>query len=152
MCGFLSCPLLGTWPATQACALTGTLTSDPLVHRLVFNPLSHTSQGRKKILMSHKIWNICSVELVTREMQIIKPTKRHLFIPNGLTKIIKAHNIKCGWRYVVKEIFIVIQVGIAMLWNYLVLPSKSEHVLSLEANNSTPGNILKKLLHVSPES
>ena len=24
-------PLLGTWPATQACALTGNQTSDPLV-------------------------------------------------------------------------------------------------------------------------
>ena len=23
MCGCLMCPLLGTWPATQACALTG---------------------------------------------------------------------------------------------------------------------------------
>ena len=26
-------PLLGTWPATQACALTGNWTGDPLVHR-----------------------------------------------------------------------------------------------------------------------
>ena len=25
-------PLLGTWPATQACALTGNQTRDPLVH------------------------------------------------------------------------------------------------------------------------
>ena len=38
-------PLLGTWPATQACALTGNRTSDPLVHRRALNPLSHTSQG-----------------------------------------------------------------------------------------------------------
>ena len=36
---------LGTRPATQACAPTGNPTSDPLVHRLAFNPLSHTSQG-----------------------------------------------------------------------------------------------------------
>ena len=35
----------GTWPAAQACALTGNQTSDPLVHRPAFNPLSHTSQG-----------------------------------------------------------------------------------------------------------
>ena len=41
----LACPLLGTWPATQACALTGNQTGDPLVRRLVLNPLSHTSQG-----------------------------------------------------------------------------------------------------------
>ena len=39
------CPLLGTWLATQACALTGNRTSDPLVHRPALNSLSHTSQG-----------------------------------------------------------------------------------------------------------
>ena len=38
-------PLLGTWPATQACALTGNGTSDRLVPRPALNPLSHTSQG-----------------------------------------------------------------------------------------------------------
>ena len=38
-------PLLVTQPTTQACALNGNQTSDPLVHRLAFNPLSHTSQG-----------------------------------------------------------------------------------------------------------
>ena len=38
-------PLLGTWPKTQACALSGNLMGDPLVHRSVLNPLSHTSQG-----------------------------------------------------------------------------------------------------------
>ena len=44
--GCLLCaPLLGTWPAIQACALTGNRTSDPLVHRLVLSPLSYTSQG-----------------------------------------------------------------------------------------------------------
>ena len=39
-------PLLGTWTATQAYALTGNQTGDPLVRRLVLNPLSHISQGR----------------------------------------------------------------------------------------------------------
>ena len=34
-----------TWPATQACALIGNQTGDPLVHRPVLNPLSHASQG-----------------------------------------------------------------------------------------------------------
>ena len=41
----LMCPVLRTWPATQACALTGNRTGNPLVHRLALNPLSHTSQG-----------------------------------------------------------------------------------------------------------
>ena len=39
-------PPLGTWPATQACALTGNRTSDPLVHQPALNLLSHTSQGQ----------------------------------------------------------------------------------------------------------
>ena len=38
-------PPLGTWPTTQACALTGNRTGDLLVHRPTLNPLSHTNQG-----------------------------------------------------------------------------------------------------------
>ena len=34
-----------TWPATQAHALSGNRTSDPLICRPALNPLSHTSQG-----------------------------------------------------------------------------------------------------------
>ena len=41
----LSCPLLATWLATQACAPTENGTGDPLVFRPALNPLSHTSQG-----------------------------------------------------------------------------------------------------------
>ena len=41
----LTRPLLGTWPTTQACALTGNQTGDLLVLRPTVNPLSHTSQG-----------------------------------------------------------------------------------------------------------
>ena len=36
---------LGTWPAAQACALTGNQTRDPLVQRPALNLLRHTSQG-----------------------------------------------------------------------------------------------------------
>ena len=38
----LAHPLLRTWPATQACALTGNRTSDTLVHRPALNPLSYS--------------------------------------------------------------------------------------------------------------
>ena len=38
-------PLLGTWPATQACAPTGNQTCNSLVHKQALNPLSPTSQG-----------------------------------------------------------------------------------------------------------
>ena len=33
---------LGTWPATQVCALTGNRTYDPLVLRTALSPLNHT--------------------------------------------------------------------------------------------------------------
>ena len=42
----LEWPLLETLPTTQACALIGNRTGNPLVSRLVLNPLSHTSQGQ----------------------------------------------------------------------------------------------------------
>ena len=42
----LACPLLETWPASQACYLTGNRTTDPLLCRLALSPLSHTSQGQ----------------------------------------------------------------------------------------------------------
>ena len=35
-------PLLGTWHATQACAVTGNQTSNHLVRRPAFSPLSFT--------------------------------------------------------------------------------------------------------------
>ena len=41
----LTSPQLGTWPTTEACALTGNWTGNPLVCKPALNPLSHTSQG-----------------------------------------------------------------------------------------------------------
>ena len=52
------CPLLGTWLTSEACALTGSWASDPLVHRPVLNPLSHTKQSltlkKKKLITCYK--------------------------------------------------------------------------------------------------
>ena len=45
MVAFRTPHTLGTWPATQACALTGSRTNNTLVLRLALSPLSHTSQG-----------------------------------------------------------------------------------------------------------
>ena len=57
MCGCLSrSPAQQTWPSAQACALTRNWTSNPLVLRPAFNPLSHTSQE----IISHilkECWN-----------------------------------------------------------------------------------------------
>ena len=41
----LAHPQPGTWRTTQAGALTGNQTSDPLVHRPALSPLKHTSLG-----------------------------------------------------------------------------------------------------------
>ena len=54
----LALPPLGTWPASQACTLTGNQTSDPLLLRLALNSLSCTSQGCSSFLcvcISHTI-------------------------------------------------------------------------------------------------
>ena len=48
--------VLGTWPATHACALTGNRTGDPLVSRSTLNPLSHTSRGRVYVFNLYKKW------------------------------------------------------------------------------------------------
>ena len=48
----LTRPQLGTWPATQTYPLTGNLTSDLSIRRLVLTPLSHTSQGRKMLILT----------------------------------------------------------------------------------------------------
>ena len=48
-------PPLGTWPVTQACALTGNRTGDLSIGRPVFNPLNHISQGTLSFLwISHE--------------------------------------------------------------------------------------------------
>ena len=48
--------------ATQACALTGNQTGDPLVHRPALSPLSHVSQGviqiKKKNTKNYWLMNI----------------------------------------------------------------------------------------------
>ena len=46
----LTCPLLGTWSTTQAHALTGNRTSNPLVCRPAQDPLSHTGQDHYSFL------------------------------------------------------------------------------------------------------
>ena len=43
----LTHPVLGTQPATQACALTGNQTGEAPVGGPALNPLSHSSQGKK---------------------------------------------------------------------------------------------------------
>ena len=68
----LARPLMGTWPATQACALTGNQTSDPLVHKLVLNPLSNTSQGW--------IFRIWYLKIQSKQVGYQKPMQKNLLL------------------------------------------------------------------------
>ena len=66
MCGcLLHVPPLGTWPATQACALTGNRTRDPLLCRPALNPLSHTNQG-----LIYKICIMSITFIITTEFKL----------------------------------------------------------------------------------
>ena len=51
---------LGTWPAIQACALSGNHTCDPLVCRPTLNPLRHTSQGWMVLVVGDGGRNNCT--------------------------------------------------------------------------------------------
>ena len=51
-CVVASYPLMRTWPITQAHALTGNRTGNPVVCRPVLHPLSNTSQGNSSNILN----------------------------------------------------------------------------------------------------
>ena len=53
MCGCLTHPLLGTWPAIQASSLTWNEVSDLVIRRLAVKPLSHTTLGSVPFLVTN---------------------------------------------------------------------------------------------------
>ena len=56
-CVVASCaPPLGTWPATQECALTGSRTGDPLVCRLALNPLEPHQPGPAILVLAYRTY------------------------------------------------------------------------------------------------
>ena len=55
-------PLQGTWPTTQACALTGNRAGDTLVHRPVLNPLSYTGHGANFVISFNQRFLQCIVQ------------------------------------------------------------------------------------------
>ena len=59
----LMCPLLVTWPTTQACAMIGSQTSNPLILTPALNPLSHTSQGTFVTVFNSDMRNTTNVSL-----------------------------------------------------------------------------------------
>ena len=72
----LTCPQLGTWPATQACALTRNWTCDILVCRPVLSPLSHTGQS------FHFVFNVNSWITSSTAYPRSIPPLHSIFVPN----------------------------------------------------------------------
>ena len=66
----LAWPLVGTWPATQACALVGNWTGNFSVGRPVLNPLSHTSRGSFNPFKNLTSWTLLSPLLNIRNSGI----------------------------------------------------------------------------------
>ena len=60
--------LLGTWPTTQACALTGDWTGDPLVCKPALNPLSRTSPGPSLLFLVFNISSVWPVISLSRKL------------------------------------------------------------------------------------
>ena len=86
----LPCPLLGTWPATQACTLTGNQTGNPLVHRLALNPLSHTSKGLLLSYMNYLYVFILTICLTVSQVLLESWTGKSLqvhFVVLGIFSI-----------------------------------------------------------------
>ena len=70
----LGCPAMGTWPTSQACALTGNRTGKSLSRRPALSPLSHTSQGWRPTYFNS--FNLHNKPL--RGMQLVTPCRKPL--------------------------------------------------------------------------
>ena len=70
---------LGTWPTTQACALTGSQTSDLSVCRLAHNPLSHTNQGYSSSLGARHPGSL----IILRDPENVRVTGKALSVAHG---------------------------------------------------------------------
>ena len=96
----LICSLLGTCPTTQACAMTGSQTSDPLVHRFTLNPLSYTSQGLSCFLIGTSIRNVLSNLNIQRVLQRTFSNERKLFLCKRMISVVlKETKIDINLRY-----------------------------------------------------
>ena len=101
----LAHPLLGTWPTTQACALTGNWTGDPLIHKPGLNPLSYTSQGTKTKFLFYYIKYRKLIEDFTVALFIIMKNWKQPKCPlsvywmSNLRYIVKQWNPTWQWKW-----------------------------------------------------
>ena len=80
MCGCLSNDPYTRYLTRNPCALTGNWTGDPLVHRLVLNPLSHTSQDSHLLheLINSLLLPIIESLLLVAEIIAIGKQAKHI--------------------------------------------------------------------------
>ena len=72
----LTCPQLATRPATQACALTGNWTGDPLVCRPALKPLSYTGQGHLRYFFKSSLFHcVCYSRSANRSYKPVPQLK-----------------------------------------------------------------------------
>ena len=81
-------PQMGTWPATQACALIGNQAGDFSVCGMTHNPLNQTSQDKTMNLYLN--WNKpvhinCYTDLLTR----VRSSMLYIFNCMGILKLCK---------------------------------------------------------------
>ena len=93
-------PLLGAWPATQACALSGNRTGDLLVRRPVLNPLSHSSQGWGRVIPLRKRVMVIGSPLglvIVRGHQYSEPRQTGAKVNQGQCRALRGLH-PSGWR------------------------------------------------------
>ena len=112
----LACPLLGTWLATQACALTGNWTSDPLVLRPVLNPLSYTSQDSFLFLVNLAISNLnrtLTGIFMIHKLPVMRTNK-----PVSFTSMVILVYVYCPLLYIVFLYNFLSAIFFLEHWNY----------------------------------
>ena len=116
----LAHPLLGTWLTTQACAVTGSQTSNPLSHRPALDPLSHTSQASIWVFDEYKIFLNLSVETLSPLIYFVKFHFISSLIPN--TSWFFFPQMYC-WVFVCSPLFMFpCQPSVDIVYFYCYLP------------------------------
>ena len=122
-------PLLGTWPETQACALTGNRTGDPSVHRLALNPWSHKQPG----ILQHSLWGQ-GLEMAQRHVCTVDSYNTlSVWVGNNLQNIIKWQETRrepLAVNGVEEEYFYV------RAWTHTEYPGKGAHSISSNWNTT----------------
>ena len=120
----VECPLLGTWPTTQACVLIGNRTSNSLVCWLALGPLSHTSEGH------NYIWNEKMLYTYPQQEEpLFKCLPAHYWVCDTFTY----PSLWSGWPccMVCQVVFCVWRWNITTLWCWVRLCEQKKQTMSI---------------------